>query len=209
MSKEQPVHYDAADIERYYNGQMTVAERHALEKAALDDPFLADAMEGYSSRQVNVHADMNELNKRLDERTGKVVPIKKSRYAWLRIAALLLLMISGGLLTYNYFFANRKNDVAIVETKERAANKDSITSNQQANESKNDSPAATKDTNRAEDAASKQSFKSSEFTKKEDTNFQVKQKPAANKKPGADIKKINLDKVQGLSVVSDQQRYNK
>ena len=46
---ESPGHkiYSAADIERYYNGLMSASERHALEKAALEDPFLSDAFEGY------------------------------------------------------------------------------------------------------------------------------------------------------------------
>ena len=41
------INYTSEDFKRYYSGTMTAAERHALEKAALDDPFLADALEGY------------------------------------------------------------------------------------------------------------------------------------------------------------------
>ena len=41
--------YSAADIERYHKGQLTPEEMHAMEKAALDDPFLADAIEGYKN----------------------------------------------------------------------------------------------------------------------------------------------------------------
>jgi hypothetical protein len=36
--------YSADDIRRYWNNQMSPAEMHALEKAAMDDPFLADAL---------------------------------------------------------------------------------------------------------------------------------------------------------------------
>ena len=39
--------YGAADFDRYYSGQMTEQQKHALEKAALDDAFLAEAIEGY------------------------------------------------------------------------------------------------------------------------------------------------------------------
>ena len=35
--------FTAGDIERYHSGKMSPEERHALEKAALDDPFLAGA----------------------------------------------------------------------------------------------------------------------------------------------------------------------
>ncbi|MBK7649488.1 MAG: hypothetical protein IPJ20_00375 [Flammeovirgaceae bacterium] len=34
------------DIKRYINGEMSTEEQHALEKRALRDPFLADALEG-------------------------------------------------------------------------------------------------------------------------------------------------------------------
>jgi hypothetical protein len=34
------------DIRRYINGEMSPEEQHALEKKALRDPFLADALEG-------------------------------------------------------------------------------------------------------------------------------------------------------------------
>ena len=45
--KEHISQYSAADIQRYVQGKLSAAEMHAMEKAALDDPFLADAMEGY------------------------------------------------------------------------------------------------------------------------------------------------------------------
>ena len=39
------------DIERYYSGKMSPVEMHQLEKAAMEDPFLADALEGYAYTQ--------------------------------------------------------------------------------------------------------------------------------------------------------------
>lgn len=41
------IEYTQADIERYIQGKMSNAEMYAIEKAALQDPFLADAIEGY------------------------------------------------------------------------------------------------------------------------------------------------------------------
>src|SRR5580765_2403822 len=41
--------YNAEDIRRYVRDEMSPAEMHAIEKAALEDPFLADAIEGFSS----------------------------------------------------------------------------------------------------------------------------------------------------------------
>jgi len=57
--------FTAADIEKYHKGLMSPKERHALEKAALDDPFLADALEGYGASAVNVQEDIADLKKRL------------------------------------------------------------------------------------------------------------------------------------------------
>jgi len=42
-------HYSASDIQRYLNGEMSAREMFDLEKAALEDPFLADAIEGYDA----------------------------------------------------------------------------------------------------------------------------------------------------------------
>ena len=35
-------------LDKYTNGEITSAERHLLEKEALDDQFLFDAIEGFS-----------------------------------------------------------------------------------------------------------------------------------------------------------------
>ncbi len=55
------------DIEKYRRGELTSAEMHALEKRALQDPFLADALEGAESISAeNFSADLNELQKSID-----------------------------------------------------------------------------------------------------------------------------------------------
>ena len=58
--------YNAADFQRYFNGAMPPKEMHALEKAALDDPFLAEALEGYASlteeERAAAIADLGKLN---------------------------------------------------------------------------------------------------------------------------------------------------
>src|SRR5437868_3849973 len=122
MSEEKHIHYSAADIGRYHKGLMTAKERNALEKAALDDPFLSDAIEGYAIA-TNADADVESLNRKLDERIGKVVPMKKTSFRWLRVAALLIVIAGAGALAYNYLFQNKKNAVAAIEKK------DTVTSN--------------------------------------------------------------------------------
>lgn len=55
--------FTAADIEKYHRGLLSNKERHDLEKAAMDDPFLADALEGYAAAGVNAGNDIAELKK--------------------------------------------------------------------------------------------------------------------------------------------------
>jgi TonB family protein len=82
------------DIEKYLHGELSPEERHALEKRALSDPFLADALEGGESLPADSFTgDLRMLEASLQARTGKkekkVVPL----WVWpARIAAGLLLL---------------------------------------------------------------------------------------------------------------------
>lgn len=105
------------DIERYRSGRMSTAEMHALEKRALDDPFLADALAGAESLEAeDFTADVNALHQQLRQRTSQknVIPPmmadrpqgrQVSMWSWpLRIAAALLIVaVAGGIF---YFTSN-------------------------------------------------------------------------------------------------------
>src|SRR5215204_247947 len=115
--------FTATDIERYYNGQMPAPERHALEKAALDDPFLADALEGYKLTPTPA-ADMAALKKELAHKTdkAKVVPIaatQRRSSSWFRIAALFLVLMGAGWSVY--YLMDAKRDTLSLDNKESAA----------------------------------------------------------------------------------------
>lgn len=79
------------DIDKYLKGELTPAEMHALEKKALNDPFLADALEGLQPLQSeDLVADLNQLQHSLHKRIQK-----KNAGSWLwigRIAAGLVLL---------------------------------------------------------------------------------------------------------------------
>jgi len=112
--------YTAADIEKYHKGQLSSREMHELEKAAMDDPFLADALEGYSMQGVNVSEDIAELKKRLAEKTeqAKVIPIAasgKTSFPWLR-AAIMVVLIAGGVTLAYQFLVNPNNDKTIAQS---------------------------------------------------------------------------------------------
>lgn len=112
--------FTALDIEKYQQGLLSPKERHDLEKAALDDPFLADALEGYHSTPVNISADLTELKNRLTEKTEekKVIPLDttagKRAFPWLRVAAMIIAVAGAGLLVYQFAF-NKKEDTNIAQ----------------------------------------------------------------------------------------------
>jgi len=82
------------DIEKYLKGELSPAEMNALEKRALDDPFLADALEGAESiNDLDLSADLHLLKRTLDER---IQDKRKTLTPWIwaaRIAAGLLLLV--------------------------------------------------------------------------------------------------------------------
>lgn len=79
------------DIKRYHSGDMTPEERHALEREALNDPFLADALEGTEGLPAeNFVREVAELNRQVELR------VHRSARPWwqqsLRIAAAILML---------------------------------------------------------------------------------------------------------------------
>jgi len=112
------INYTAADIEKYWKGTLSAAEMHAMEKAAMDDPFLADALEGYKNISL-ADAGLDSLKEKLDKRVGAVVPIlnlKRKRFTWVRAAAAIIIIIGIGLLVQQLVFNDRnRNSMAILE----------------------------------------------------------------------------------------------
>jgi hypothetical protein len=145
--------FSALDIEKYHKGLLTAAERHGMEKAALEDPFLADAIEGYTTAGVNVAADMAELNKRLLHQTTdrKVIPITTSTtnkpIAWLRVAAAVLI-IGGAAVLANQFIFNKRAEKTIVDlTPIQKKNDTTIDTNATIKNTTNEDVKATDATN--------------------------------------------------------------
>lgn len=112
--------YTAADIEKYHKGLLSAKEMHDMEKAALDDPFLADALEGYATEGVNVQADIADLKKRLEEKTerAKVIPMTKggkNSFPFLRVAVMVVIIAGAALLTYQFAFNKKDQTIASLE----------------------------------------------------------------------------------------------
>lgn len=107
--------YTATDIERYHKGLLSAAEMNAIERASLEDPFLADALDGYAIAE-HTDSDRAELKLRLEERVATpVVSISRSGTArkWLRAAVLIAAIAGAAFLTYQVGFnEKRTTDIA-------------------------------------------------------------------------------------------------
>src|SRR5690606_35382748 len=106
------------DIERYLRGELSSAEMHALEKEALNDPFLAEALEGVEQTGAdNFLYDLHELNRSMHDRmrrkgrkNGKVIRL----WGWTAaVAATLLLLIVSGFIAVTLLRDQHVRDQAV------------------------------------------------------------------------------------------------
>jgi hypothetical protein len=115
--------YSAADIEKYLKGELSPREMHDLENAALEDPFLADALDGMSVHLSSAQAaddtglgrDLDELHTRLNARVAAgrgSNSIRRSAPRWSIAAAIILLAGIGCAIYYTSFTGVRSKAVA-------------------------------------------------------------------------------------------------
>ncbi|MEO6252073.1 MAG: TonB family protein [Ferruginibacter sp.] len=98
--KEKNIIYTAADIEQYLAGDLSRVQMHAMEKAALDDPLLAEAMEGYEGmKNKEWKNQLVALRKEIEDKgsVAKVIPLHKRKNNWWKTAAAILIL--GGCTT--------------------------------------------------------------------------------------------------------------
>ncbi|MEP6735204.1 MAG: TonB family protein [Chryseolinea sp.] len=107
------------DIINYHKGKLTPEEMHVLERKALDDPFLAEALEG--SSQISSEAfgeDLMALSSRLNKQIHKrpVGQAPPSLWTWpLRIAAGLVILISATVVFFALRFEKTSDTLALNE----------------------------------------------------------------------------------------------
>ncbi|MGF6926896.1 TonB family protein [Chitinophaga sp. W2I13] len=88
-------------IRQYLAGELDDKAMHALERQALDDPFLADALEGYALHAPEQTVHQEDLASRLSERVAPRGRIRPMIYRAAAAAAILLLMFSAGWFLWN------------------------------------------------------------------------------------------------------------
>jgi TonB family protein len=126
-SSHHNTNYSREDLLRYITGQMIAAEMHALEKAALEDPFLADALDGLQQEKAaETKKHFADLDQRLASRVdSKVIPMPKTN--WWRIAIAAALIGIMGIAAY--FFMQSDEKVPVVAQKTTPASNDTSSGN--------------------------------------------------------------------------------
>jgi len=81
--------YQKELLKKYIDGSINAAERHELEKMALDDPFLFDALEGYSSKTNKDKKPVIPLPQKTVTPVKSIAPY----YKWIGMAASLVILL--------------------------------------------------------------------------------------------------------------------
>ena len=107
--------YSAEYIRKYLDGELSDQAMQALEKAALEDPFLADAIEGIEESRkhaVSFESGVADLRTKLSERirqrkrkTGILFQLSK----WQVAASLVVVM---GLAVFTVTYVNKKPGIS-------------------------------------------------------------------------------------------------
>ncbi len=112
------INYSFEDIQRYLQRKMSAAEMHTIEKAALQDTFLADAIEGYTDIDPAIAKQhLNAINASLSQqkKESKVVAFNR-KTQWLSIAALVIILAGAGAV-FSYFLrsSNKQQQTAQIK----------------------------------------------------------------------------------------------
>lgn len=155
------------DIEKYLRGELSPAEMHALEKEALNDPFLSEALEGIEQAGAdNFLYDLHQLNRSVHDRArrssrknNKVIRI----WGWTAaVAATIMLIAVSGFLVINILREQRARE-----------------------QSMNKTPDAPKETPPTKDTISASSSESAGLPLVTEEDKEEVQKPTPRKKPSA------------------------
>ena len=110
--------FTAADIEKYWNKKLSASEMREIEKAALEDPFFADALEGYQN-SINTNSELAALNEKLTKKLKDetpVIPLLRKKYYWLRVAAAIIILIGSGLALQQLVFKTKDETPVAINT---------------------------------------------------------------------------------------------
>lgn len=121
--------YNATDFANYHAGTMPMADMHALEKAALEDDFLADALDGYTFTK-NATEELIAIKESMQPETAKIIPIAKANNNWLKYAAAAVIVLGLGTLFFKINNNNKTENIAKVNVATEAKRDSSILKNE-------------------------------------------------------------------------------
>src|SRR5258706_4791882 len=104
------------DIIKYKRGELNPEQMHALEKKALADPFLAEALEGTENfSPEELAADISAINNKITSKKKNIL------FTPLRVAAGIVLLIASVFLVYQ--FVSKPETIALKTEKPKPENK--------------------------------------------------------------------------------------
>jgi CarboxypepD_reg-like domain len=101
----------ADQLKKYVDGQLSRQEQYQVERAALDDPFVAEALDGLMASN-NRDIDTTELRLRLQKRVQPAESRQLGFWRWASAAALILAVGLGWI----YFQKEEPKELATVES---------------------------------------------------------------------------------------------
>jgi len=120
--------YQLSRIHNYIHGLMSKEEMFQLEKEALEDPFLQDAIDGYRLQNGVDARQLSLLQQRLNRRVENTIATRHAQYyTWQRLAigaaAGVLFVVLLALLYFKHFngIAERSTDVTLSEPENMVA----------------------------------------------------------------------------------------
>lgn len=96
MAKSR-IHITPELLRRYVAGEATASEQHAVERAALEDPFISDALEGVEA-MAEKKPDLKALYDQLDNRVSPTPILKPGWKKWALAASFAGLVVTGYVL---------------------------------------------------------------------------------------------------------------
>ena len=103
-------------IRRYLAGQLDDKAMHLLERQAMDDPFLAEALEGFAGHTPDQQANLSDLGRRLEKRVAKK-KVRAIHYVRWAAAAAILILLGVGVMKLLQTNEPVKQEIAKTETK--------------------------------------------------------------------------------------------
>lgn len=129
-SDDKHIIYTAKDIEQYFSGKLSVQQMHAMEKAALDDPFLAEAMEGYEGmKEKDWKKQLTAVHQQITDvvAEAKIIPMHRSSTSWWWKAAAAVLIIGlGSALTYVFITDGSTQKTSLPIAQVKSTNEDTV-----------------------------------------------------------------------------------